>query len=42
MRKSLALALVLTFAFTANLFAVGEARLNGRVLDAAGNPIADA
>jgi Flp pilus assembly protein TadD len=42
MRKSLALALVLVFASAANLFAVGEARLNGRVLDAAGNPIADA
>lgn len=41
MRKSLALALVLMFAFTANLFAVGEARLTGKVTDAEGNPLAD-
>ena len=42
MRRSLALATVLVLCGTAQLFAIGEARITGKVLDTAGNPIADA
>ena len=42
MRRSLALATVLVLCSTVQLFAVGEARITGKVLDTAGAPIADA
>lgn len=42
MRKSLALALVLMVAFAVNVFAVGEARLTGKVVGPDGTPVADA
>ncbi|MEO8218645.1 MAG: tetratricopeptide repeat protein [Acidobacteriota bacterium] len=42
MRRSVALATVLILVFTAQLFAVGEARITGKVLDAEGNPIVNA
>ena len=35
MRKSLTLALVVVAAFAANAFAIGEARITGKILDAA-------
>lgn len=41
MRKLLALSVV-TAAFAANAFALGEARVTGKVLDQAGKPVADA
>lgn len=42
MRKSLAIAAVLITAAATNLWAIGEARITGKVLDREGNPIANA
>jgi len=42
MRRSFALGLVLIAALASNAFAVGEARLTGKILDAAGKPIPNA
>jgi tetratricopeptide (TPR) repeat protein len=42
MRRSFALSLVLIAALASNAFAIGEARLTGKVLDGAGKPVPNA